>query len=71
MDFAFQFLRQVLFGEKTVEEAGDAWERRVAERREVWEMRTQAEIARKQKAEDDKYRVEAECTDESCGDRLG
>ena len=71
MDFAFQFLRQVLFAEKTIEEAEDAWEKRVAERKEVWEMRTQAELTRKQKAEDDKYRIDAECGDESCGDKVG
>jgi len=51
MDFAFQFLRQVLFGEKNVEEVENAWEKRVEERREIWKMRTQAELARKQKDE--------------------
>lgn len=71
MDFAFQFLRQVLFGEKTVEEAENAWEKRVAERKEVWEMRTKAELAKKQTAEEDKYRVDAECSQESCGDKIG
>ncbi|MEA3278749.1 MAG: YkgJ family cysteine cluster protein [Pseudomonadota bacterium] len=56
MDFGFQFLRQVLFGECSIEEAEDAWEKRVEERKEVWDMRAQAEISRKQKAEDEKYK---------------
>ena len=55
MDFGFQFMRQVLFGERTIEEAADAWEKRVENRREVWEMRARVEIAKKQKEEDDKY----------------
>jgi len=55
MDFGFQFLRQVLFGERTIAEAADTWERRVENRKEIWEMRAQAEIAKKQKQEDEKY----------------
>jgi hypothetical protein len=55
MDFGFQFMRQVLFGERTIEEAADAWEKRVEDRKEVWEMRAQAQIAKKQKEEDEKY----------------
>ncbi len=60
MDFAFQFLRQVLFGERSIEEVENAWEKRVEERKEVWKLRTQAELARKQLDEDDKYHIEAE-----------
>jgi uncharacterized protein len=71
MDFGFQFMRQVLFGERTIEEAADAWEKRVEERKEVWDMRTQAELAHKKTDEDDKYRIAAECDAESCGDKLG
>ncbi|MCG6862168.1 MAG: YkgJ family cysteine cluster protein [Chromatiaceae bacterium] len=71
MDFGFQFLRQVLFGERTIEEAADAWEKRVAERKAVWDMRTQAELARKHKEEDDKYRIEAELGSDSGGDKSG
>ena len=56
LDFAFQFLRQVLFGERSIEEASDAWEKRVEQRKEVWDMRTQMEIDRKQKEEDEKYK---------------
>jgi Fe-S-cluster containining protein len=55
MDFAFQFLRQVLFGERTVAEVKDAWEQRIAQRRGVWDLRVQAEVARRQKEEDAKY----------------
>jgi len=50
MDFAFQFLRQVLFGEKSIEEVENAWEKRVEERRKIWMLRTQAELVRKQQA---------------------
>ncbi len=55
-DFGFQFLRQVLFGERSIEEAEDAWDKRVEQRQEVWDMRRQAEIERKQKEEDEKYK---------------
>jgi len=54
-DFAFQFLRQVLFGERSIEEASDAWEKRVEQRQEVWDLRTKMEIERKQKEEDERY----------------
>jgi hypothetical protein len=56
MDFGFQFMRQALFGERTIAEAQDAWEKRVTERREVWDLRAKAEIARRQQAEDEKYK---------------
>jgi len=55
MDFGFQLMRQVLFGERTIEEAVDAWEKRVENRKDVWDMRTRAEIAKKRKEEDEKY----------------
>ncbi|MCG6940877.1 MAG: YkgJ family cysteine cluster protein [Thiohalocapsa sp.] len=54
--FAYRFLRQVLFGEHTVQEAADAWEKRVARRKAVWDARRELELARRAKAEDDKYR---------------
>jgi Fe-S-cluster containining protein len=60
MDFGFQFLRQVLFGERTIEEAADAWEKRVEKRREVWKMRSEAEIARKQTEEDVRFKGAAD-----------
>lgn len=60
MDFSFQFLRQALFGEKSIEEVENAWEKRVEERKDIWKLRTQAELACKQQDEDDKYRIGAE-----------
>ena len=60
MDFGFQFMRQVLFGERTIEEAADAWEMRVENRKEVWDIRARAEIAKKQKEEDEKYKGSSE-----------
>jgi uncharacterized protein len=59
LDFGFQFLRQVLFGERSVEEVEGAWERRLEERREVWDLRVQAEITKRQQEEDAKYKDEA------------
>lgn len=56
--FGYRFLRQVLFAEFSIPEQKDAWDRRVAQRREVWDLRRQAEMARRQQAEDDKYRGE-------------
>lgn len=64
--FAFRFLRQVLFGERTIEEVADAWEKRVEQRQAVWDMRRQEEIARRQKAEDEKYA--GGCEGGYCGD---
>lgn len=55
LDFALQFLRQVLFAERTLEEAENAWEERLAKRKEVWDLRVQAERERRQKEEDEKY----------------
>jgi len=53
--FAFRLLRQVLFAERTIEERQGAWDTRVTQRKEVWEARAQAEVARRQEAEDEKY----------------
>jgi hypothetical protein len=44
--FGFRVLRQVLFGERTIDEQPNAWERRAQERAGVWEARLQAEKAR-------------------------
>nr|VFK16322.1 MAG: hypothetical protein BECKLPF1236B_GA0070989_10932 [Candidatus Kentron sp. LPFa] len=57
--FAFRFLRQVLFGERTIEERKGSWETRVTQRKEVWEARVQAEIAQRQRMEDEKYEDDA------------
>nr|VFK42284.1 MAG: hypothetical protein BECKTC1821E_GA0114239_101811 [Candidatus Kentron sp. TC]VFK49179.1 MAG: hypothetical protein BECKTC1821D_GA0114238_10712 [Candidatus Kentron sp. TC]VFK56155.1 MAG: hypothetical protein BECKTC1821F_GA0114240_100936 [Candidatus Kentron sp. TC] len=53
--FAFRFLRQVLFGERTIEERKGSWDTRVTQRKEVWEARVKAEIAQRQRMEDEKY----------------
>jgi hypothetical protein len=49
-------MRQAFFGERTIPEKDGAWEKRVEERQEVWDARRQAEIARQQQAEDEKYK---------------
>ncbi|MEN8174889.1 MAG: YkgJ family cysteine cluster protein [Pseudomonadota bacterium] len=56
MRFAFRFLRQVLFGERTLGEKEGIWDERVEQRSEVWDARREAEIARRKKADDDKYK---------------
>nr|VFK56097.1 MAG: hypothetical protein BECKTUN1418D_GA0071000_104113 [Candidatus Kentron sp. TUN] len=53
--FAFRFLRQVLFGERTIEEREGSWETRVTQRKEVWEARVKSEVAQRQQMEDEKY----------------
>ena len=50
--FAYRFLRQALFGERTVPGAADAWSPRMAQRQDVWEACRQAVILRRQAAED-------------------
>jgi uncharacterized protein len=55
LSFAYRFLRQVLFGERTLQEVADAWDRRVAQRKEVWDARKQIEIERRLGADDQKY----------------
>ncbi len=44
--FGFRLLRQVLFGERSIDEQPAAWEKRAQERAGVWEARLQAEKAR-------------------------
>nr|VFK37335.1 MAG: hypothetical protein BECKSD772F_GA0070984_101412 [Candidatus Kentron sp. SD]VFK48879.1 MAG: hypothetical protein BECKSD772E_GA0070983_11474 [Candidatus Kentron sp. SD]VFK78710.1 MAG: hypothetical protein BECKSD772D_GA0070982_102231 [Candidatus Kentron sp. SD] len=57
--FAFRLLRQVLFGERTIEEWEGSWETRVTQRKEVWEVRVQAEVAKRHRIEDEKYQDDA------------
>jgi len=65
--FAYRFLRQVLFGERTIAEVANAWEKRVEQRAALWRAAVDAEKALRQKAEDEKY---SDCADEPyCGDR--
>jgi uncharacterized protein len=68
LDFACRFLRQVLFGERSLEEAADAWERRVAQRQGVWEARREAAVAQRLADEDAKYGADTGC-EAACGDR--
>jgi hypothetical protein len=53
-------LRQVPFGERTIEEASDAWGKRVGERKRVWEMRARVAIAEKRQEEDEQYQGASE-----------
>ncbi len=57
--FAYRFLRQVLFGERSIPEREGVWEQRVAQRQEVWELRRKAEQARRLQEEDEKYKGDA------------
>jgi len=59
MKFGFKLMRQVLFGEKSIPEKDKAWEERLEKRKEVFELRRQAEIMRRQKEEDEKYKNDA------------
>jgi Fe-S-cluster containining protein len=56
LQFGFKLMRQVFFGERSIPEKNDAWEKRVEERQDLWEARRQIEIARKQQEEDDRYK---------------
>jgi Fe-S-cluster containining protein len=56
MKFGFRLMKQVLFGELTIPEHEGIWEKRWEARKEVFELRRQAEIARRQQAEDEKYK---------------
>jgi hypothetical protein len=55
MQFGTRLMKQVFFGLRTIPEKGGVWEKRMDERQEVWEARRQAEIARQQQAEDQRY----------------
>lgn len=61
LGFAYRFLRQTLFGEHTIQEAADAWEKRIEQRKEVWAARREMELQRKQAAEDEKYKHQPDC----------
>jgi Fe-S-cluster containining protein len=56
LNFSMAFLRQVLFGEKTINEQEGAWEKRLEERKEIWELRRQAEIALAEKKKEELMR---------------
>jgi Fe-S-cluster containining protein len=63
MQFGFRFMKQAFFGERTIKEKEDAWERRVETRQDIWGARREAEIARKQEIEDDKFRDDQQAGD--------
>jgi Fe-S-cluster containining protein len=56
LQFAMAFLKQVLFGDKTINEQAGVWEKRVAERQEIWELRRKAEIARAEQKKEELMR---------------
>jgi len=65
--FAYRLLRQVLFGERTIDEVPNAWEKRMEQRKDVWAAQVQSEVQRRAQAEDLKYQS---CDDGvSCGDK--
>jgi Fe-S-cluster containining protein len=53
MKFGFKLMKQVFFGEMTIKEREGAWEKRVEERREILELRKQAEIAEHQRKQEE------------------
>ena len=54
--FGFRLLRQVLFGERTIDEQARAWEKRAKERGPVWEARVKAEQQRWQEEQEARMR---------------
>jgi hypothetical protein len=56
--FGFRLLRQVLFGERTIDEQPKAWEKRAQERAAVWEARVQAEKQHWQEQQEARMREE-------------
>jgi len=69
----YRLMRQALFGEKTIPENAGAWDKRVEERKEVWEARTNAEVEKRNAQQEEQMRDETSgpaCDDpESCGDK--
>ena len=56
--FGFRLLRQVLFGERTIDEHPAAWEKRAKERAPVWEARLEAEKRHWQEQQEARMRDE-------------
>ncbi len=59
MQFGAKFMKQAFFGERSIPENSDAWDKRVEERQEVWDARREAEVSRQQQMEDEKYKDDA------------
>jgi len=49
LKLGYRLLRQALFAEKTMAEQDGAWDKRVEDRKEVWEARTNAEVDKRNK----------------------
>jgi len=60
MHFGVRLMKQVFFGERSITEKNGVWEERSEQRKDVWDARQQAEIARHQQREDDKYKDDEE-----------
>lgn len=58
LQLGYKLMRQALFGEKVIPEQPGAWEKRVEERRAIWEARTQAEIEARNKKVEEQMREE-------------
>jgi hypothetical protein len=56
--FGFRLLRQVLFGERTIDEQPAAWDKRAKERAPVWEARLEAEKRHWQEQQEARMREE-------------
>lgn len=54
----YRLMRQALFGEKTMSEKEGAWDKRVEERRETWEARSNTEIDKRNKEVEEQMREE-------------
>lgn len=68
MRFGYQLMRQVLFGEMTIPEQKGAWDKRVEERKAIWEARTRAEVEARNKAAEEQMREETLGGPDSCSD---
>ncbi len=59
MQFGAKFMKQAFFGERSIPENSEAWDKRVEQRQEVWDARREAEVSRQQQVEDEKYKDDA------------
>jgi uncharacterized protein len=66
IEFGYQFMRQVLFGELTIPEQQGAWDKRVEERKEIWEARTRAEMEARNKSTEEQMREETLGSPDNC-----
>lgn len=53
LQFGYQLMKQVFFGEMSIKEREGAWEKRLEERREILEYRRQAEILEHQRKQEE------------------